>query len=73
MSELNAYLHFSASSDFLDMHIYLTRGWRDNQAFAIMLREGDETDTITGLRAKTHFGRPEWAKIFDSISLAHAK
>lgn len=59
-------------SDFLDMHIYLTRGWRDNQAFAIMLREGDETDAITGLRAKTHFGRPEWPKIFDSISLAHA-
>ena len=60
-------------SDFLDTHIYLTRGWKDNQAFAIMLREGDEADAITGLQAKTHFGRPDWAKEFDSISLSHAK
>ena len=58
-------------SDFLDTHIYLTRGWQDNQAFAIMLREGDERDAITGLHAKTHFGRPEWPKIFDSLSFAH--
>lgn len=60
-------------SDFLDTHIYLTRGWKDNQAFAIMLREGDEADAITGLQAKTHFGRPEWSKEFDSISLSHPK
>ncbi len=58
-------------SDFLDTHIYLTRGWKDNQAFAIMLREGDERDAVTGLQAKTHFGRPEWPKIFDEISLSH--
>ena len=44
---------FLLSSDFLDTHIYLTRGWKDNQAFAIMLREGDEADAITGLQAKT--------------------
>ena len=43
------------------------------QAFFIMLREGDDRDAITGLQAKTHFGRPEWPKIFDSISLAHPK
>ena len=38
-----------------------------------MLREGEEKDAITGLQAKTHFGRPEWDKTFDSISLAHPK
>lgn len=64
---------FLFSSDFLDTHIYLTRGWKDNQAFAIMLREGDEADAITGLQAKTHFGRPDWSKEFDSISLSHPK
>lgn len=64
---------FLLSSDFLDTHIYLTRGWKDNQAFAIMLREGDEADAITGLQAKTHFGRPDWSKEFDSISLSHPK
>jgi len=60
-------------SDFLDTHIYLTRGWKDNQAFAIMLREGEERDAITGLHTKTHFGRPEWPKTFDGMSLAHPK
>ena len=60
-------------SDFLDTHIYLTRGWKDNQAFAIMLREGDDRDAVTGLQAKTHFGRPEWPKIFDEISLSHQR
>ena len=60
-------------SDFLDTHIYLTRGWKDNQAFAIMLREGDDRDAITGLQAKTHFGRPDWPNIFDEISLSHRK
>ena len=71
-SSVPPYLSVS-SSDFLDTHIYLTRGWKDNQAFAIMLREGDEADAITGLQAKTHFGRPDWSKEFDSISLSHPK
>ena len=60
-------------SDFLDTHIYLTRGWQDSQAFAIMLQEGDDRDAITGLQTKTHFGRPDWNKEFDSISQAHPK
>ncbi len=60
-------------SDFLDTHIYLTRGWQDSQAFSIMLQEGDDRDAITGLQAKTHFGRPDWSKEFDSISQAHPK
>ncbi len=38
-----------------------------------MLQEGDDRDAITGLQAKTHFGRPDWNKEFDSISQAHPK
>ena len=72
LSHRNNFFSLS-SSDFLDTHIYLTRGWQDNQAFAIMLREGDEADAVTGLQAKTHFGRPDWSKEFDSISLSHPK
>lgn len=68
-----ALLFLLTRSDFLDTHIYLSRGWKDNQAFAIMLREGDDRDAITGLQAKTHFGRPEWPNIFDEISLSHRK
>ena len=65
--------HSTSTSQFLDTEIYLTRGWKDSQAFAIMLSEGDERDAITGLHTKTNFGRPEWNKVFDSISLAHPK
>jgi NADPH oxidase len=31
-----------------------------------------ETDTITGLRAPTNFGRPNWDAIFKSIRKIHA-
>ena len=36
-------------------------------------RGGDTVDAITGLKAETIFGRPEWDKIFDNLSLAHPK
>jgi hypothetical protein len=57
----------------LDVQVYLTRGWREEQAAAIRIREEDETDAITGFQAKTNYGRPDWPKIFDSMSLAHPK
>ena len=63
----------NGKSDFLDIHIYLTRGLKDKDAFAVYLQEGEERDAITGLQAKTHFGRPDWARLFDDISLAHPK
>lgn len=71
LSSVEQQMQDKGLSDFLDTHIYLTRGWKDNQAFAIMLREGDDRDAITGLQAKTHFGRPDWPNIFDAISLSH--
>lgn len=33
----------------------------------------DMVDAITGLRANTTFGRPEWDKIFEKLSNAHPK
>ena len=71
---LTVVFHFSPMcSDFLDVQVYLTRGWREEQAAAIRIREEDETDAITGFQAKTNYGRPDWPKIFDSMSLAHPK
>jgi len=32
---------------------------------------GAEKDAITSLRAPTHFGRPNWDKIFSSIGEKH--
>lgn len=32
---------------------------------------GAEKDAITSLRAPTHFGRPNWDKVFPSIASKH--
>ena len=37
------------------------------------VQDGEQVDAITGLKAQTIFGRPEWEKIFENISLAHLK
>ena len=58
--------------DFLEYHIYLTRGWSDKDAKVIMMHDTEDGgDAITGLQQKTHFGRPQWENIFDQVSLAH--
>ena len=38
-----------------------------------MLHEDETGDAITGLQQKTHYGRPQWSEIFESISKAHPK
>ena len=43
------------------------------QARNIMLHEDEAGDAITGLQQKTHYGRPRWSEIFESISRAHPK
>lgn len=59
------------SSDFLNYYIYLTRGWDKNQAQNIILHEGGDRDPVTGLQQKTHYGRPQWDKIFADIAEKH--
>ncbi|XP_072018811.1 NADPH oxidase 2-like isoform X2 [Amphiura filiformis] len=54
-------------ADFLQYNIYLTRGWNNKQAKNIYLQEEEETDAITGLQQKTHYGRPQWDTIFQTI------
>ncbi|KAL5457609.1 hypothetical protein EMCRGX_G034884 [Ephydatia muelleri] len=72
LSSVEEQLTARGMSDFLDIHIYLSRGWKDKDAFAVYLREGEERDAVTGLQARTHYGRPDWSNIFDEISLSHA-
>jgi len=38
-----------------------------------MLHEDEAGDAITGLQQKTHYGRPRWSEIFESISRNHPK
>ncbi|XP_066276251.1 cytochrome b-245 heavy chain-like [Branchiostoma lanceolatum] len=57
--------------DFLNYNIYLTRGWDANQAKNIILHEEENSDVITGLQQKTHYGRPHWDQIFSNIAQSH--
>ena len=41
------------------------------QATNIVLHEEEDRDAITGLQQKTHFGRPQWEKIFSDMAAAH--
>lgn len=39
-----------------------------------MLRETEDgsADAVTGLRQKTHYGRPRWDQIFQDLASAHS-
>jgi len=58
---------------FLEYHIYLTRGWNQDQARNIALHEGSDRDVITGLQQKMNFGRPNWDQIFKGVADSHPK
>nr|NP_001073020.1 NADPH oxidase [Strongylocentrotus purpuratus]AAW22991.1 NADPH oxidase [Strongylocentrotus purpuratus] len=62
--------HFTEQGkpDFLKYYIYLSRGWNNTQAKNIYLQEEQEIDAITGLRQKTHYGRPKWDSNFKMIA-----
>ncbi|XP_033111646.1 cytochrome b-245 heavy chain-like isoform X2 [Anneissia japonica] len=55
-------------ADFLNYNIYLTRGLSFKETKNIYLSENENTDPITGLRQKTHYGRPKWPTIFSEIA-----
>ena len=38
-----------------------------------MLHEDEAGDAITGLQQKTHYGRPRWSEVFESLATAHPK
>ena len=38
-----------------------------------MLHEDEAGDAITGLQQKTHYGRPRWSEVFQSLSTTHPK
>jgi len=53
---------------FIETHIYLTGRLRHSEVRNILVNDdGNVKDTITGLRAPTHFGRPNWDKIFSNM------
>ncbi|CAG8551451.1 2378_t:CDS:2, partial [Dentiscutata heterogama] len=53
---------------FIEIHTYLTGRLRHSEVGNILVNDdGNIKDTITGLRAPTHFGRPNWDKIFSNM------
>lgn len=56
----------------IEISIYLTAKVKEDDLNNIMVQDvGAEQDTITSLRAPTHFGRPNWDRVFPSISDKH--
>ncbi len=50
----------------------MTGKLKENEVKNIYINDGDGgKDAITGLRAGTHFGRPNWDKIFSTIKDKH--
>ncbi|KAF3912861.1 hypothetical protein AA313_de0204806 [Arthrobotrys entomopaga] len=59
-------------SHLIEVHTYLTAKIKVDDATNIMINDANaERDAITGLRAPTNFGRPNWDTIFKSIRSIH--
>ncbi|KAF8574915.1 NADPH oxidase B [Ramaria rubella] len=56
----------------IEISIYLTAKIKEDDMNNIMVQDvGAEKDAITALRAPTHFGRPNWDRVFPSIAEKH--
>uniref|UniRef100_A0A0W0G8Y0 FAD-binding FR-type domain-containing protein n=1 Tax=Moniliophthora roreri TaxID=221103 RepID=A0A0W0G8Y0_MONRR len=57
----------------IEINIYLTAKIKDDDMNNIIVQEvGAEKDAITSLRAPTHYGRPNWDRVFQSIGEKHS-
>ncbi|XP_065585545.1 NADPH oxidase 1 isoform X1 [Cyrtonyx montezumae] len=62
----------SGKADFLTYRLFLT-GWNTSIANNAALHFDMVTDTVTGLRHKTIFGRPRWDIEFSAVATAHPR
>ncbi|XP_031450143.1 NADPH oxidase 1 isoform X1 [Phasianus colchicus] len=62
----------SGKADFLTYRLFLT-GWDTSIANNAALNFDTVTDTVTGLRQKTIFGRPRWDTEFSAVAAAHPR
>ncbi|TGO33746.1 hypothetical protein BHYA_0229g00110 [Botrytis hyacinthi] len=57
----------------IEIHTYLTAKIKVDDATNIMINDANaDRDAITGLRAPTNFGRPNWDMIFKSVRKIHS-
>ncbi|GAA5862451.1 hypothetical protein JCM8547_002069 [Rhodosporidiobolus lusitaniae] len=58
--------------DRIEIHTYMTGRVQENDMHNIFTNDvGGEVDVLTRLRAPTHYGRPNWDRIFSSIAASH--
>ncbi len=62
-----------AAARFLDLNVYLTRGWSLREAKKIADNANDAHDLFTGLRQKTNYGRPNFDLFFRNLVASHAE
>ncbi|XP_035180835.1 NADPH oxidase 1 isoform X2 [Oxyura jamaicensis] len=62
----------SGKADFLTYRLFLT-GWDSSIANNAAVHHDTATDTVTGLRHKTIFGRPMWNTEFSAVATAHPR
>lgn len=56
----------------IEINIYLTARLKEDEMNNIIVQDvGAEKDAITSLKAPTHFGRPNWDRVFSSIADKH--
>ncbi|KAI9799215.1 MAG: hypothetical protein M1825_004858 [Sarcosagium campestre] len=56
----------------IEIHTYITAKIKEDDATNIMINDANaDCDAITGLRAPTSFGRPNWDVVFKSIRSIH--
>jgi NADPH oxidase len=56
----------------IEINIYLTAKIKEDDVNNIIVQDvGAEKDAITALRAPTHFGRPNWDRVFSSVVEKH--
>lgn len=56
----------------IEINIYLTAKIQEDDVTNIIVQDvGADKDAITSLRAPTHFGRPNWDRVFPSIANKH--
>jgi len=57
----------------IEINIYLTAKIKDDDMNNIIVQDvGADKDAITSLRAPTHFGRPNWDRVFSSLTEKHS-
>lgn len=56
----------------IEISIYLTARIKEDDMNNILVQDvGADRDAITSLRAPTHFGRPNWDKVFANVADKH--